>query len=196
MTKRSKNILMGYDLDDPKQKEELTKNVMEQVQQGIPLKVALGVSDDSLEHVYSLAYNKYQRGEYAEAVHLFRYLVSIDPEAYKFCLGLAASLHKSHEYQPAANVYVLATVRNPKDPVPYFHAADCFLHLNDRDMAKAALYLCMKMCGDSPEFSRMRERAYMIHSALEGKEVSVEKPKKKPSSGGKSQPKKRPAAKR
>lgn len=196
MTKQSKSMMMGYDLDDPKQKEELTQKVMEQVKQGIPLKTALGVTDESLEHVYSLAYHKYQRGEYAEAVHLFRYLVSIDPEAYKFCLGLAASLHKSQEYQPAANVYVLATVRNPRDPVPYFHAADCFLHLEDREMAKAALHLCMQMCGDTPEFSRMKERARMIRSALEGKEISVEKPKKKSPPKSKPHAKKRPSAKR
>lgn len=70
-------------------------------------------------------------------------------------------------------------MRNPKDPVPYFHAADCFLHLDDKEMAKAALHLCMKMCGDNPDFSAMRERASMIYSALEGKEVVAEPLKKK-----------------
>jgi len=179
MAKSEKNVLRGYDLDDPKQRAELTEIVTQQVQEGIPLKTALGLSEQDLEQVYAVAYGKYQQGAYKDAVQLFRYLVSLDPETYKFVLGLAASHHKLKEYLAAGNLYVLASLRSPSDPVPYFHAADCYLRLDDKELAKSALEICITHC-TSEEAAHIKERAQLILNAIEGKSPpKKKKPKKK-----------------
>lgn len=177
MAQKGKNILRGYDLDDPEQKAELTKQVTKQIQEGATVKEALGLTDENLEQVYAVAYTRYQQGAYQDAAALFRYLVSLDPNTYKFVLGLAAAHHKLHQYQPAANLYVLASLRAPSDPVPYFHVADCYIRLEDTEMARSALYLCISHC-KSPESATMKERAQLILNALEGKSPEPEKKSK------------------
>lgn len=178
MVRRGKNILRGYDLDDPKQKAALTEKVMAEVQGGASLKAALGLSQNDLEQVYAAAYGKYQQGRYIDAIQLFRYLVSLDPETYKYVLGLAASHHKQHQYLPASNFYLLAILRRPDDPIPYFHSADCYLHLKDNEMARLSLQLCITHCGEKPDAVAMKTRAEMILASIEGKEIALPKKEK------------------
>lgn len=167
MATKEKRIIQGYDIDDPKQKKELTTKVLEQLKQGVPMKKALGISDDMLESVYSLAYGKYQQGEYAAASHLFRYAMMLDPHTYKYALGLAAALHHNKEYQKAANIYVMASILEPRDPTPYFHSADCFLKINQPQLALAGLDMAIATASSDKRYSELKERAQLMKKTLQ-----------------------------
>jgi type III secretion system low calcium response chaperone LcrH/SycD len=164
---KSKKMVQGYDIDDPKQKVELTKKIQTQLKEGKPLREALGVSADALENVYSLAYGKYQEGNYVAASNLFRYIVMLDPHTYKYALGLAASLHRSKDYQKAANYYVMASLLQPKDPVPYFHSADCFVHVNQPKVALSGLNMAILASGNDKKYNELKERALLMKKSLE-----------------------------
>jgi type III secretion system low calcium response chaperone LcrH/SycD len=164
---KNKKIVQGYDIDDPKQKAELTKKIQAQLKEGKTVKDALGVSTESLENVYSLAYGKYQEGNYAAASNLFRYIVMLDPHTYKYALGLAASLHRGKDYQKAANYYVMASLLQPKDPVPYFHSADCFIHIDQPKVALSGLTMAILASGDDKKYNELKERALLMKQSLE-----------------------------
>jgi len=62
---------------------------------------------------------------------------------------------------------------SPDDPVPYYHAADCYLKLNDPFSATVALKMVVKRSGSDPKFATIKERSEMTVKKLE-EELEVE----------------------
>ncbi len=161
-TKHEKDLILGYDISIPEQKEKLIKHLSDEYNAGKSMKEALQVPEHQLENIYTVAFHKYQRGEYKQAEDLFRYLLAFDEHCYKYLLGLAASLHRQKEYASAARVYQLASLSCPVDPVPFYHAADCFLHTGDLDSALIGLDLTIRIGTANDKYTHMKERAQLI----------------------------------
>ncbi|MGE3953713.1 MAG: SycD/LcrH family type III secretion system chaperone [Parachlamydiales bacterium] len=166
MSVRKEGKIKGYDINDPKQKEELVRYLAEEYAAGKSIKEALGVSDRLLENLYAVAYRKYQSGDYSKAADLFRYLLMFDDRCYKYLLGLAASLHKLEEWRLATHLYLVAAIYNPEDPVAYFHAADCLMHLGETEAALANLEIASAYAKQQEQYRELGERANLIINAL------------------------------
>lgn len=168
--KKPKHELLGYDLDDEKQRQELYQYMLKEHGKGKELKEVLEVPPQQLENAYAVAYSAYQQGRYEEAASVFRYLLVFDKECYKYLLGLAASLHKLEQWAEAAGAYQMAAMKNPADPVPFFHAADCFVHLGEVTVADYSLAQVIKIAEADPKYKELAERADLIRQGL--KEIS------------------------
>jgi len=151
--------VLGYDLKDPEQKQELVDHIAKEVAGGKNIQEALDVPQELLDNVYALAYEKYQKGEYEKASNFFRYLVIFNEKRYEYLLGLAASLHKQGEFDEASRIYLLAAIHRPDDPVPSFHGADCYLKLGDIESARAALNLAILVSGTEEKYAELKARA-------------------------------------
>lgn len=163
--------------------ETLASNMFEQ---GLLPKEAMGLSDDMVEGLYSFAYRLYNTGKYDQATQLFRLLILLDPTCSKFLLGLAACFHMQKEYEIAATSYILCTLVDPNNPIPYYHASDCYIQLDKADLAIAALEVCLKKMGDKEEFAAIRDRVQVALETVrekikqgEEKPLKVKKTKKK-----------------
>lgn len=173
-TKDVKKIL-GYDTEDPKQRAKLVDHLAKEWGSGKSMKEALGIPETQLEHVYSIAYHKYQRGEYDQAADLFRYLMIYDLHCYKYILGFAASLHRKKDYFAASRMYQYATLHAPTDPVPWFHAADCWIHTGEVELADTSLEMVERFATIKPKYKELGERAKLIREHIKKTALKAEK---------------------
>lgn len=154
---------------EEKIKEELTnvaKKVGENVseKQMLP-KDAMGFDDATIEAIYSHGYRLYNAEKFNEAFTVFRMLMLLNPVEKKYLFGLAACLHRMKEYEDAVKAYLLNAIYDSKNPVIYFHVADCYARLGVLPLAQNALEDVVRLSADQPSFKVLKERALLM---LEG----------------------------
>jgi type III secretion system low calcium response chaperone LcrH/SycD len=162
------------------------KSILSQaINSGIMPRQALKLSDDTMEAIYGQAYNLYNQGKYKEASYVFRLLMLLDYLTTKYMMGLAACLHRLHDYKQAANTYLLCGTLDSKNPLPHYHAADCYLQLQAPLLASFSLGLAVAAAADQPQYAIIKERASLMKEALnqqmfpkETKETESNKEKK------------------
>lgn len=130
------------------------------------IKDVLGVNEESMEALYSQAYLLYNTGRYKDSSEVFRLLIMFDSTQAKYLMGLAACLHMQKEYLAASAIYQMTSLADPSDPIPFFHASDCYLHLQDKVSAAVALEMALKRAEGKPEFSALKERATITLQAV------------------------------
>ena len=140
---------------------------------GIMPKKALGMTDETIEILYTQAYTLYNQGKFKDAVYLFVILTLLDPETPKHNLGVAACLHRLGKYEKAAQIYMLCSVMDPQNPLPYFHAADCYIKLKALPLADMCLKNTLTRCGDKQEHAIVRERAELMLKAVDEEIVAL-----------------------
>lgn len=136
------------------------------INQGMIPKDALGLSDAVVEGIYAQAYRLYNTGKYAEATHLFRMLVMLNATEAKYILGLAACFHMLKEYQNAVQTYSMCAMLDPENPIPHYHASDCYVQMKDNLSAIIALDLAVQRAGEKAEYSKIKERALLTIESL------------------------------
>jgi type III secretion system low calcium response chaperone LcrH/SycD len=141
--------------------------VMEYVlKKGAVPKTALKISDNTMEAVYTQAYNLYNQGKYKEASYLFRFLMLLDLTTSRYILGLAACLHRMKDYKNAANLYFFAGALDDKNPLPHYHATDCYLQLNKTGIAIISLQMAISAAGSQEKYKVIKERSQLLKENL------------------------------
>ncbi len=166
-------------MDDTKLKEYL-KPVLEGIFKGkLPLKETLKMGDDVLEGLYSVGYQYNQTGHALRALKYFRLLCFLDPKNPKYSLALAMVLHQQEQYEQAAMMYLVATLYDSRNPIPWFHLSDCYYKLGKHLDAYHSLQHLVSIVDDSPMHQNLKERTLYIlknyeSSGLLQSEVDVE----------------------
>lgn len=145
------------------------------------IKDIIGLSDDSAESIYSQAYLLYNTGKYNDSAELFRLLIMLNATEPKYIMGLAACFHMMKEYEGAASAYSLLSIVDPENPIPYFHASDCYIQMGDRGSAIVALEMAVQRSGAKPEFAMMKERSQITLQALKKEAAEILQHKTEPS---------------
>lgn len=147
-------------------KDTLKAMLSQAINNGVMPKNALHINDETMEAMYGQAYNLYNQGKYKDASYIFRLLMLLDYVTPKYILGLAASLHKMKDYKNAANVYLLCGTLDAHNPLPHYHAADCYIQLGIPAIAAFSLGMAIEIAGDQPQFSVIKERAKLMQHTL------------------------------
>lgn len=134
---------------------------------GMLPKDALGIKDGQAEAMYAHAYQLYNNGKYADAQRIFTTLILLNVLEPKYLLGAAACAHMLGDLEHAANLYIKCGMFSDKDPVPYYHAADCYIQMKDPLSAIVALTMVIKKAGEKVEFSTLKDRAKIMIVTLE-----------------------------
>ena len=129
-------------------------------------KTALRIGDETMEAMYAQGYNLYNQGKYKEASYVFRLLMLLDYLTPKYVLGLAACLHRLKDYKSAANVYLLCGTLDSHNPLPHYHAADCYIQLGLLPLAIFSLDMAVISAADQPQYSVIKERAKLMREAI------------------------------
>ena len=135
----------------------------------------MGLSDSMVEGIYGQAYRLYNTGKYREAGQLFRLLIMINGTEAKYAMGLAACLHMLKDYKAASEAYMLCTAIDANNPIPHYHASDCYMQMKDKISALISLELAIRQCGEKPEFKMLKDRALMTIQSLKNDLQSKEK---------------------
>jgi len=119
----------------------------------------LGISENEVAPIplemegqfYASAFGLYEKGDYRGAGHLFTQLVLTDPYSEHYWQGLASAKQMARDYLAAVHAWSMVALLREGDPLPHFHAAECFLSLDEKQEALKALDAAL-------EFSRGDER--------------------------------------
>lgn len=130
-----------------------------------------GIKDDAmLEEMYDQAYRLYNTGSFYNASTMFRILVEIDPLKQDYVMGLASCFHMMKRYKPAMEVYQTAGVLDPYNPLPFYHAADCLMQLDDSISAISFLEMAVERSASNEEYRTLKETALLMIQGLKKKE--------------------------
>lgn len=133
---------------------------------GMMPKDAFGITDQKAEQLYAQAYQLFNSGNYKDAQYMFTTLVALNPVDPKYMFGLAASNHMLGHFTDAANSYMGCAMLDVENPIPFFHASDCWLQLEDRHAALVCLKMAIKRAGDNPAYSTIKDRAVLTADTL------------------------------
>jgi type III secretion system low calcium response chaperone LcrH/SycD len=126
----------------------------------------LGISEKEISPIpleqehsfYATAFGLYEKGDYRSAAQLFTQLVLTDPFSEHYWQALASSRQMAQEYLAALHAWSLVLLLKEGDPLPHFHAAECFLSLGDKEEALKALDAALAFCKDE----RLREKINLL----------------------------------
>lgn len=152
---------------------------VKQATNGKTAKDVLGLTDAMVEGIYGQAYRLYNTGKFRDASQIFRLLLMLNATEVKYAMGLAACFHMLKEYDGAIGAYNMVSIIDPNNPIPFYHASDCYIKSGDILSAIVALEMTIKRAGDKPEFRTIKDRATMTIEGLK-KELGQEGEKKQP----------------
>jgi type III secretion system low calcium response chaperone LcrH/SycD len=121
-------------------------------------------SEDTVEALYSFGYGFYQHAKFDKAIHFFRFLTLIDTQNPKHWMGLGASLQMVKDYHKAIQCFGYAALLNPSNPYPPFHAAECFLSLEENEKAIEVFKAAELAANQSPnQYQTLLTRIALMH---------------------------------
>lgn len=134
------------------------------------LKETLGVSGGKSfskherETIYAAAFGKYEIGEYENAANFFTQLILHDPYDTRFWKGLAASRQMQKNFKAALHAWAVHALLSGHSPASHFHAAECYLSMEEIEEAKKALKMAeMHLENSDPLAKRVKNLKEHIH---------------------------------
>jgi len=70
------------------------------------------------------------------------------------------------EYKSATDTYMLCSMIDGNNPLPHFHASDCYLQMKDSGSAIICLTMAISRSEGKPEFQILKDRAVLTLEAL------------------------------
>ena len=125
-------------------------------------------SNDDLRVLYTLAYTLYKGGDYEQAKMIFQQLASCKPFTKKYWLGLGACWQMEHSYTDALKAWGMAALIDGNDPTPHFHAAECYLALEDHTEGLKAMRATKSRLTN--EHQDIREKVKNLESSWKAQE--------------------------
>ncbi|VHO02813.1 hypothetical protein [Candidatus Rhabdochlamydia sp. T3358] len=108
------------------------------------------------KEAYALGRVLYSSGEYMKASYLFTHLVIADPFIDCFWHGLASCKQLLKEYETAIEAWKAVCSLHPKDPLGYFHAAECYLSIENKKEALQNLDKAEQLCKNVSLLNRIQ----------------------------------------
>lgn len=181
-SKAENNPLLILGLDPKDTQEALNalgdlKEKFQGIDKALPdlsIRKQLGLTQDHLEALYSVAYNFYTTGNYEKALKLFRSLVLIHHSDYRFNLGMGCCLQMLKKYKEAIQIFLAASTIDENDPRCFSYALECALNDHNTGMALFCAEKCIARAGKNKNFEAMRHQAVTVLGLL-----SAEQPSKK-----------------
>jgi type III secretion system low calcium response chaperone LcrH/SycD len=148
------------------QKEKYVEMIKLIYNKDVSLALALKMKPELLEGIYAYAYRLYGSGNFQTALLLFAYLVTLEPAILKYHMGQAACHHMLKQYDEAENSYIIAYYLDRKNPLPFFHIADCKLKTNSIEEAFFCLGVAAELAKQHPKYDKIKEKALLMQNAL------------------------------
>lgn len=126
------------------------------------LQEELKISDEAVEALYFMGYTKYRNRRYKDAADIFAFVVAVSPFHYNALFGLASSKQMLKDYQGAIVFYYSAAPYSKGNPAPWFHIGECYMAMQEKDMAKESFQTVLKTTSPSGPYGAYVERTKTI----------------------------------
>jgi tetratricopeptide (TPR) repeat protein len=124
------------------------------------------ISEEALKSMYKDAIDLYNNDQAQEACLTFGILIRERPFTKSFWMGLAASRQKLKEFDNALMAYAMTTLIDDIDPMPHFHAAQCYFELGNKDEAIKAINLAEALVFENDSFRNHMDRIQQFKNNL------------------------------
>lgn len=130
------------------------------IMEGASIGDIFNMSTETIEGLYTLAYNNYMTGNFADAEPLFKALCLYRHTEIRFWMGLAGCRQALDDLTGAIDAYSMAgVVESLENPEPFLLVGMCFIKMGERqkaiDVLKGAVILGHD---DNPEHLACREK--------------------------------------
>lgn len=149
--------------------DESIESLIKAIQNGATLSDIQGVSNETMQGIYKLAYDFYHQGKLNDAESLFRFLCIYDFYNAEYIMGLAAVYQLKNNYAKAIELYALAYTISKNDFRPMFYAGQCNLMLRQVVQAHKCFEIIVARCHDK----ELVNKAGLYVSALDEMQVSI-----------------------
>lgn len=112
---------------------------------GESLEAVFGFNDEIMARFYNKAHQLFQEKSYHRSADTFFFLSLINPYQSIYWLGLGMSDHLRQAYDSALFAYAMVSLIDPKNPIPHYHSADCYLAKSDKQSALASYKLAIEL---------------------------------------------------
>lgn len=146
--------------------EEMEKMIQRVAEGESSLQEELNISDDAVEALYFMGYTKYRNRRYKDAADIFAFVVAVSPFHYNALFGLASSKQMLKEYQTAVIFYYSAAPYGKGNPAPWFHIGECYMAMQEKEMAKEAFQTVLKTAAPTGPYGAYVERTKTILNNL------------------------------
>jgi type III secretion system low calcium response chaperone LcrH/SycD len=136
------------------------------LQQQLLSNETLQLDEETTHALYEKTYQLYAAGQYAKAKTFFAFLLQFNPSNLQFLYGYATCSLMLKEYALAAGCFVQCGLLDNTNPLPYFYAADCYMHQQDLMSTCVALKMAVKRANDHPEYAEIKQRAQLTLDTL------------------------------
>lgn len=159
---------LGEDFDYANLRAKVESAVQQSVKGKTLLKDAFGISPEGMEAFYFMGHAMFKQRNYPAARRVFEFLIQLDALQPKYYHALAATQHRQKDFFMASRNYTTAHVLSPvSNPELHYHAADCYIHMDDFMAAVLSLGHCIEGCDDRNEVHRqIKARAVTTREAL------------------------------
>lgn len=121
------------------------------------LQIAFNVTQQEMHDLYSEAWSLYMKEDFEAAYPLFKWLTAFNPFDEKHWMGTGACLQMLKRYENALQAYAMAAICDKKDPLPHFHAYECYSALSNSCEAAKALDDARIRAASHPLYSGLRQ---------------------------------------
>jgi type III secretion system low calcium response chaperone LcrH/SycD len=111
----------------------------------------------------------YQQKNYALAEPLFTQLCMSNPFEASFWRGLASSLQMLTKWKEALQAWCIVALLQDNDPLPHFHAAECFFLLKEKEETKKAILQAEKRVEAAKDPESLKNNITMLKTLLQTK---------------------------
>lgn len=151
----------------PKEKMEYAAMLQKSIEEGrFPSKEEFGITPDMLTGLYASGYRLYNSGNYNDASIIFSILGLMDSKNSDYIFSLGACHHQLKEFKDALNYYMAAFYMDTRNPLPFFHIADCYIQMKKPGHAIFSLAMVIAQAGDNPNYAKIKQKAELIRNRL------------------------------
>ncbi len=116
--------------------------------------------------LYTSAFTFYQQKSFEQSQNLFLQLCMTNPFEETFWRGLASSLQMLSRWKEALHAWCISALLSDHDPLPHFHAAECFFSLNDSEEASKAILQAEKRLDAHPDKEGLQTKIGLLKQLL------------------------------
>jgi type III secretion system low calcium response chaperone LcrH/SycD len=153
----------------PKVKKMVEKVITDIYDNGMSPLEAMQAKPELVEAIYQQGYMSFQSGKYQDALAIFSFLRTLDPDSYRYHFAIGACYQSLKEYSNAIANYLLASQADMTNPMPYFYIYDCFMKQDNIFSALRALVSVLLLTKDKPEYVDLRSKALIEYQNLQSK---------------------------
>lgn len=128
---------------------------------------AMGLHEGTLDTLYAIGHQQYDRGEHDDAEKTFAVLCLADHRSTRAWLGLGAARQKRGDLGGAITAYSMLAEMGGRDPMAPLHAAECYVAMGMWVEALAGLEAALAWADQADEPDRVLRHVEVLVAAID-----------------------------